>query len=120
MATLAQRTGSWFAGMDASASIPGIAPAEVDAAGWRFLIGLPTPTSTPPPTATATATSAAACVGGCNASGEVAISELITGVNIARGGTPLAACPSVDASGDGEAGGNELIQAVNNALNGCL
>ncbi|MEO8604005.1 MAG: hypothetical protein ABI629_15625 [bacterium] len=49
----------------------------------------------------------------------VAINELITGVNIALGTTPLAQCPSFDADGNGEVGINELITAVNNALGTC-
>jgi len=60
------------------------------------------------------------CVGDCNSDGSVAINELITGVNIALGSSPLSACPSIDADDDGEVGINELITAVNNALNGCV
>ena len=67
------------------------------------------PTPTPPPT----------CVGDCNGDGEVAINELITGVNIALGSLPLDRCSSFDINGDGEIEINELITAVNNALAGC-
>ena len=59
------------------------------------------------------------CVGDCNGNGAVAINELIVGVNIALGSTPLSSCPAFDANGDGMVGINELIAAVNNALNGC-
>lgn len=61
----------------------------------------------------------AVCVGDCNGDGMVAINELILGVNIAQGSTPLSECPSFDADGSGTVGINELITAVNNALNGC-
>ena len=61
----------------------------------------------------------AQCVGDCNGDGMVAINELITGVNIAQGATPLSQCPSFDVNGDNMVGINELITAVNNALNGC-
>jgi hypothetical protein len=61
----------------------------------------------------------AQCVGDCNGDGMVAINELITGVNIAQGSTPLSQCPSFDVNGDNMVGINELITAVNNALNGC-
>jgi hypothetical protein len=59
------------------------------------------------------------CVGDCNGDGMVAINELITGVNIALGATPLSACPSFDVNGDNMVGINELITAVNNALGTC-
>ncbi len=45
--------------------------------------------------------------------------ELIQGVNIALGNTSLNQCPVFDSSGEGEVTINEIIQAVNNALNGC-
>ena len=59
------------------------------------------------------------CVGDCNGDGEVAINELITGVNIALGSLPLDRCPSFDINDDGEIEINELITGVNNALAGC-
>jgi hypothetical protein len=59
------------------------------------------------------------CVGDCNGDGMVAINELITGVNIALGSSPVSACPSFDVNGDGSVAINELIGGVNNALNGC-
>jgi hypothetical protein len=61
----------------------------------------------------------AVCVGDCNDDNTVAINELITGVNIALGATPLAQCPSFDADGNSMVGINELITAVNNALGTC-
>ena len=45
--------------------------------------------------------------------------ELIKGVNIALGSTSVDACASFDASGDGAVTIDELIAAVNRALNGC-
>jgi hypothetical protein len=89
----------------------------------------PTPTNvplllTPTPTATATATevptaSGKTCVGDCGSDGEVTVNELITGVNMALGVTPLSACPVFDANDDGEVTIDEVLQAVNSALNGC-
>ncbi|MDX2168581.1 MAG: hypothetical protein SF182_16025 [Deltaproteobacteria bacterium] len=58
----------------------------------------------------------AQCVGDCNGDGQVTINELITGVNIALGSSPVSACPSFDENGDGEVSINELIKAVNIAL----
>ena len=59
------------------------------------------------------------CVGDCNGDGEVAINELITGVNIALGSQPLSQCPEFDENGNGSCEINELILAVNAALDGC-
>ncbi len=69
-------------------------------------------------TPTATGGVPPACVGDCDGSGEVSISELIRLVNIALG-APVADCPAGDRDGDGEIGIDELVAAVNNALNGC-
>lgn len=77
-----------------------------------------TPSETPTPTPTPTE-GASTCIGDCNDDGEVAINELITGVNMALGVAPPTSCPSFDVNGDGEVGINELIQAVTNALSGC-
>jgi hypothetical protein len=49
----------------------------------------------------------------------VTISELIHGVNIALGQLPLSGCPDFDQDGSDEVEINELIAAVNAALNGC-
>jgi hypothetical protein len=62
---------------------------------------------------------AAQCAGDCNGDGMVAINELIIGVNIALGSSPVSACASFDTNGDGMVAINELIAAVNNALGGC-
>ena len=82
--------------------------------------GTPTPESTATPPATASHTPAApACIGDCNGDGEVTVNELITGVNIALGNSPISACPAFDGDGDGEVSIAELIGAVNAALGGC-
>jgi hypothetical protein len=84
-----------------------------------------TPTSTPgnaAPTETATAVPTGpvvACVGDCNGTGQVQISELVTCVNVALGNTPPGNCPACDANSGGKVEINELIVAVNNALSGC-
>jgi hypothetical protein len=76
----------------------------------------PTSTQTESPTARPTR---AACVGDCDGSGEVRINELIVGVGIALGTTPLDACSAFAPNGSGAVEINELVAAVNNALNGC-
>jgi hypothetical protein len=79
-----------------------------------------TPTQTLPPSATPTATpTPGGCVGDCDGNGEVSISDLIVGVNIALGNQPVSNCPAFDPDGTGMVTINELIQGVNNALNGC-
>jgi hypothetical protein len=70
----------------------------------------PTPTATPP---------ASACVGDCNHDDQVTIDELVVGINIALGLADLSACPEFDADGSGTVTVDELVQAVDNALNGC-
>lgn len=59
------------------------------------------------------------CVGDCSGDQTVAVNELVTGVGIALGSGPLAACPSFDADGDGQVAIAELVSAVNLALAGC-
>jgi hypothetical protein len=61
-----------------------------------------------------------ACLGDCNSNSQVSVSELITGVNIALGTQSIDTCSALDANPpDGAVGIDELIQAVNNAMNGC-
>ncbi|MGH7789298.1 MAG: hypothetical protein ACRERC_20680 [Candidatus Binatia bacterium] len=55
-------------------------------------------------------------VGDCNRDGEVAINELIRGVNIALGGTPVSECLPFDRVADGQVSVTELIRGVRNAL----
>ena len=47
------------------------------------------------------------------------IPQLILGVSIALGNADMTACEPMDADGNGTCDINELIQAVNAALNGC-
>jgi hypothetical protein len=62
---------------------------------------------------------AAQCLGDCNRDGRVTIAELVSGVNVALGASPLSACRPIDANGDREVGVDELIGAVNSALLSC-
>jgi hypothetical protein len=62
---------------------------------------------------------AQACVGDCDGDGQVTVSELVSGVDIALGYLDLSACPAMDANGDGAVGISELIVAVDDALDGC-
>jgi hypothetical protein len=66
------------------------------------------------------ATSAGAiCPGDCDGSGDVGISELVKGVNIALGSSPLTDCPAFNTNGDDMVSVSELVAAVNAALNSC-
>jgi hypothetical protein len=66
-----------------------------------------------------TAAGALTCAGNCNADAMVSINELIVGVNVANGAAVASACLPMDTNGNGEVVINELIAAVNSALNGC-
>jgi len=60
------------------------------------------------------------CVSDCNVNNVVAINELVTAVAISLGNTPLVpGCPASDANNNGSVMISELIQGVNNSLNGC-
>jgi len=58
------------------------------------------------------------CTGDCSGDGTVTIDELILGVGIALGSTPVSAC-SVLADAQGMVDIAQLVKAVSNALNGC-
>jgi len=76
--------------------------------------------STDGPLATVTVTvSGAACDGDCDGDGRVAIHELVNGVRIALGSSPLVTCSACDANGDGAVSVDELVRAVNAALGAC-
>jgi len=60
-----------------------------------------------------------ACLGDCNRNGSVTVDELVKGVNIALGSADLDTCPCFDGNSDRQVAINELVGAVNSALNGC-
>jgi hypothetical protein len=62
--------------------------------------------------------SAPTCTGDCDDNGMVAINELILGVNIALDLRPANACPAF-LNAQGKVDIAQLIQGVDNALNGC-
>jgi sugar lactone lactonase YvrE len=61
----------------------------------------------------------AACVGDCNGDGDVSISELMQGVNIALDNEPMSQCPEFDSSSDLRVTVDEILTGVKGALNGC-
>ncbi len=58
------------------------------------------------------------CLGDCDGDGDVAVNELILGVNVNLGGRDLADCPAFD-DGSGVVSVSVLIRAVRNNLEGC-
>ena len=59
------------------------------------------------------------CAGDCNGDGAVTVDELVTAVGIALGSLPLDRCPAANVQEDTMVSINELIGAVNSALQGC-
>ncbi len=59
------------------------------------------------------------CVGACNQSVAVTVDALVTMVNIALGDAPLSVCLQGDANHDGSITVDEILTALDNALNGC-
>jgi hypothetical protein len=59
------------------------------------------------------------CTGDCNADGQIAVNELLTGVNIALGSARMNRCSNIDGNRDGSVAIDDLTGAVNGALSGC-
>jgi len=59
------------------------------------------------------------CVGECDGQNGVTSDELLTGVQIALGGSVVNTCAAFDANRDHAVTVDEIITAVNNALTGC-
>ncbi len=59
------------------------------------------------------------CAGDCDGDGRIAVSELITGVNIALGHRGIETCSAFDNDANGRVSVSELVSAVNAALHGC-
>ena len=57
------------------------------------------------------------CAGDCNSDYAVDIAELVRGVGIALGNTPVEVCPAFDSGGDGRVVINELIISLSEKLN---
>src|SRR5512143_1632100 len=66
-----------------------------------------------------TPVSAPAACPDCDGDGSVAINELITGIGIALGSTPLGVCPTFDRDADGVVAIDELVAGIGAALDGC-
>jgi hypothetical protein len=52
--------------------------------------------------------------------GTAIVDEILAMVNIALGNAPLIDCEAADANHDGQVTIDEILTAVNNALNGCV
>ena len=75
-----------------------------------IVVVIDTPTATP---------TQGACVGDCNHDMQVRVNELILGTNIALDLAEVSECPEFDPDNDGDVEVDELVLAINNALNGC-
>jgi len=60
------------------------------------------------------------CVGDCDWNTQVTVDEVLLGVNIALGTTPLSACEMFDDTGAATVTVDTLVRGVNNALHGCV
>ena len=60
------------------------------------------------------------CVGDCDSGRTVTVDELVTAMNVALGMRDVDVCIAGDPSSDGDIQVDELVQAVTNALNGCI
>src|SRR5262249_21792407 len=63
---------------------------------------------------------AVGCVGACSDPNMVQISDLLIGVDIALGLTRVSRCVAFDANNDGNVNVVELLQGVQNAIEGCV
>ena len=59
------------------------------------------------------------CIGDCNGDGHVSTDELVLGVNIALGMSPMSLCQPIDQNSNGSATVDEVVNSVDNALKGC-
>jgi hypothetical protein len=59
------------------------------------------------------------CAGDCRKDGYVTVDELVSGVAIALGREATSACRAFDRNGDDLVSVNEVVRAVDNALDGC-
>ena len=60
------------------------------------------------------------CAGDCDWNSQVAVNELVKGVNITLDRSPLSACEMFDLNGSRTVTVNELVRGVKNTLNGCV
>lgn len=79
----------------------------------------PIESTTAVPTTTPTPSANGDCVGDCDAGGSVGVAELVRGVDISLGNGELASCVAFDVDGSDTVTVDELVKAVNAALNGC-
>jgi hypothetical protein len=62
---------------------------------------------------------AQSCTGDCDSGGNVTVDEVVTGVSIALGSRSIDECPNFDSTGDQGVTVDEILQAINFALDGC-
>jgi hypothetical protein len=112
----------WQLASDATPTPTVLPTSTVTATVTRTATRTRTRTRTPvpgTPTATFTRVPPDTCLGDCDGDGAVSLDELITGVNIALGNTPLAFCGAFDPSFDGAVTIDDLTVAVDHGIAGC-
>ena len=75
--------------------------------------------SSPSWTPTPTPSAPRSCAGDCNGDQQVAINELLAIIDVALGQAPVSMCEAADVDGNGGITVDEILAAVNSALNGC-
>ena len=91
----------------------------------RIIVNAPAPTDTPTPTPTVPGTFVPCstfepCVGDCDSSSQVEVSDIILMANITLGNLPVSSCTPGDTNGDREITVDEIVAAVNSLLCGCV
>lgn len=81
--------------------------------------GDPNPPRAPTQTGSGGGGLAITCVGDCEGTGGVTISDILLMVNIALGDETVAACPAGDPNHSGVISVDDILAAVNEALGGC-
>ena len=70
-------------------------------------------------TSAAVAVTGSGCIGDCDENLSVSVDELVLGVRIALGQSNVTSCPAIDLDHNNTVAINDLVSAVNNALDGC-
>lgn len=61
-----------------------------------------------------------ACIGDCNLDGLVGVDDLLVGLQIALGTTPVSSCPTLDRNADHTVSVDELLATVDAVASGCV
>lgn len=99
---------------------PTASPTATDTAIADTPTATPTEFGLPSPTATATEVFVSMCTGDCDRSDDVTVDEIVRGVNIALGSQAVSECEAFDRNLDQMVTVDEIVEAIQRALNGCI